>query len=205
MVVRRKTKDEKANQLPRKLDEAVQGGMTASCLEKKFKEDKDSFRDTIQDYIENESFEIDISKAFKTEYGNVTLKSKENVKVDKDAIIELFNNGTLNIETIVNIASFSATNFEKVVSSTIFADSTSSNPTEHIELKPNAEFRKSVTDAFDSGATVETVEVEVEKPKAKAKPKAKKKPTLEESLARMKKIKAKKSSVDDDLNDILGE
>jgi hypothetical protein len=218
MGVKRAKKESSTVQLPEVLNELVVNGMTASCLEKKYKEEGSGFRKDIVSYLESndDGFDIELSKAIKTEHGNLTFKKRTSFDIDKDALIELVNDGTLTIETIINMAKFDAKQLTSVVGESKFKEISEEKTTEYLELRPSPDFKESVEDAFNNTAPVKEAPKAPKKVKPK-KPEATVDVSLKEddvssSLERLKKAKkttkkkaTKKKSADADLDAILAE
>lgn len=211
MAIKREKQTKKdSTVLPERLDVYVREGMTASCLEKYFKEEGSAHRKNILDYLESniDGFDADMSKAIKTEYGNVTMKSRKTYEIDKDKILALIEEGAITIATLVNLSNFNAIELEKVVGERKFNDLAKEKTTEYLELRPNAEFKAEVQATIESTEeerpTVTATFVEEKPAKKSAKKPMADESNVEASLARLKKLKEKSKSVDEDLEDILG-
>lgn len=215
-------KDKKVIQsFPSEFLEIVQNGMTANVLKGHFDDEAKGFKVELGKYLEEtDEVEMDLSKAVKTEFGNVTMKVRSNVGVDKEVLKEMFEEGIITIDTILSIASITAAKAKTALGEANFKKVAVDKPdTEFLELKPNKEFKEEVIEIFmsseskkeDASETVvveeESVKEEVEAPKPVKKPAKKKAPvkkTVKKSLAkRAKTVIEELDSVDDEIDSIL--
>lgn len=207
-MIKKKEEKNKDFQIPKTLDNLLQGGFTATVLEKKYKEVGKEFRGDIFGYLQKnqDGFVVEQSTGFKTEYGSVTVKLRKNYDVDKDKLIEKVKSGDITIETLINLASFNVEKLKPVIGSdsSIISEK---DPTEFLELRANADFKSMIDNKFDFKIErPEKPKAEIPKPKAekKADPKADPKASLEKIKAAKAKM-AKKDNADADLDSILEE
>jgi len=179
MAINRKTDKAESLSIPEKLRRMLKGGFTASVMAKKYTELGKALRVDIKSYLEtnDDDFSVDASKSWKCEFGSVNVKVRKNFDIDNDGLLEKLKAGKVTVETLLSIAKFSATDLTKMG---LEDCCTETEPTEFLELKPNAEFKES----FEAE--------DVPSPVA-AKPKAK------------KKAKPKSKAAKLDLDSILGE
>ena len=205
MAIKRSKSKEDKKQLPNELDELLIKGFTCAVLHKRFEADGKIYRKEVVDYLENndDGFEVEVSKSFKTEYGSVNFKQRSNEKGDPEKLIELFHEGKLTIETLVNLGTFSAA---KLRTAGLGAAIIESDPTEYLELRASTEFKNKINDEFDAPNISKEIEVIEEKPKKKAKKKVSKKDSEKRAKAKVAAAKVKsKVSVEDELDAILAE
>ena len=213
-IKRAKTKKSDVEQLPEKLDGLLRDGFTCSVLQKKFEEDGKEIRGEVVTYLESntDGFEVEVSKSFKTEYGAVNFKQRQNFEVDKDALIELVNSGKITIETLVHLGSFAGAKLKEAGCGVAVSDG---DPTEYLELRPNKEFKEKVDVMWASGDIAEPVDLEEEIEASRVarmiereKQRVKKGDAKVRAAAAAAKARAKAKAtvdVDDDLDAILGE
>ena len=182
MAINRSKDKPEALSIPEKLRRLLKGGFTASIMEKKYKTLGKDLRSDIKTYLEtnDDDFTVDASKSWKCEFGSVNVKVRKNFDIDSDGLLKKLKAGKVTVETLLSIAKFSATDLTKMG---LDDCCTETDPTEFLELRPNAEFK-------------ESFEAEVTGTVKPAKPKAKKKTKS--------KTKAKVDTADD-LAAILGE
>lgn len=199
MAVKRKTKQSEVVSLPEALEQSVKLGMTASVLEKKFGALSKEHRGEIKEYLETnkEGFEIEASKAIKTEYGNVTFKVRSNFSVDSEKLIEAAKAGKVTLESLVSMAKFSADDLKKIGLGDAVSEATA---TEYVELRPNKDFKEEIEMQFGGSVEVE----EKPAPKKKAAPKKDVASKAKAAAAKAKAKSAASKDADSDLDDILG-
>jgi len=197
MAIKRNKKSDSGPSIPEALDNLLLGGFTATCLEKKYKEAGKEFRTEIVQYLDKneDGFEIEISKSFKTEYGSVNMKSRKTYDVDSEAILEALKAGVVTAESLLAIAKFSATDLEKIG---LGHCATEGEPTEFLELRASSDFKAKVDESFEAGPSPS-------KPKPAPKKAAPKKEKALSSTEKLKKARSKSKSVSADLDSILGE
>jgi hypothetical protein len=172
MAINRSKDKPEALSIPEKLRRMLKGGFTASVMEKKYKELGKGLRSDIKNYLESndDDFTVDASKSWKCEFGSVNVKVRKNFDIDNDGLLAKVKAGKVTVETLLSIAKFSATDLTKMG---LDDCCTETDPTEFLELRPNAEFKESFESEGEKPA----------KPKAKKKSKTKSKDPSEELAA----------------------
>lgn len=208
MAINRGKKE--ASGVPEKLANMLLPAFTHQALAKKY---DDIFSDEKKDivaYLEknDDGFEIEMSKGFQCDQGQVIYQSRSNWKFDTDKILALVESGHVTLATLVNACSFNAEKLKTAIGEKEFGSLATQSSTEYLTMKANAEFKAKVDEQFGSV----TAEVKAEKPakvETKVEAKVEAKPAKSDSLAKAKaaaaKAKSKSKSADQDLEDILGE
>lgn len=216
MAIKLKKSQDKA-QLPAKLDKLLLQGFSFQQISAKYKEAFDSTKEEIEAYLEKNDDGFDLEeKTFKCDQGSVTYVERTSYDYDKDAIIELVNEGKVTIETLLSLATFPAEKLKVALGETNFSKVSTEKTSTYLTLKASAEFKEDCDKKFeDILPKKEKEQEEVKETKEAKKEEPKKAPKKDVSEAVRKAREAKylveksdttsKKSIDEDLAEILGE
>jgi hypothetical protein len=214
MALKPKKTDDKPS-LPAAFDEMLLKGFSFAAIADVYKKAGEEVRSDIKDYINDneDDFEMSMSTALKTDYGTVTMKSGTSYAWNIDEIIKLVENGTITLASLLNGVSFTASDMKTILGEKNMAKvCTQSDRAPSLELKCSAEFKESVAEKFKEllpkdekpKAKVEVVEAKTKVEAEATKPKVDKK-KASSAAAKARSLVTKKTSVEDDLESIIGD
>jgi len=172
MAIKRATEKEKNQELNPEFENALEKAFTYQTIGTLYSDAFKSGKKEILKYIEenDDGFEIEMSKQCKTEWGGITLQEKTNYDIDKDALMELVEDGTVNIVSLLQIANIKASDLKKILPAKAFADITTESKTESFVFRGTSEFKAKVAEDFE----IESIELSASEPEpVKAAPKKK--------------------------------
>lgn len=212
----KKTEPEKST-LPARLDEMLLKGFSYQAICDQYETAFKSVKEDVKVYLESndDGFDVDMGKGFKSDYGTVCMSERSNYSYDKDKLLELVENGTITVATLIELASFPAEKLKTALGEKNFNSLAVNKPTQTLTFKANSEFKESVQEKFKDVLPkdeeevvevkkevkkVEKAEVRVEAPKKKLDIAA-----IKAKAAKLKVVTTTVTSVEEDLNEIIGE
>lgn len=139
--------------LPLELKQELDQAFRYNTIAKQYQDLADASRKNVQAYLETaEDLSIEAGKGFSHPHGTVIYSTRENYRVDPDQLIELVKNGTLSIESIVNLAfpegKVARVEPLKIALGSKFDALATVTTTNYITLRPTGDFKSSIVTEF---------------------------------------------------------
>ena len=196
MAIKR-TKEVETQDINPEFNEALKKAFTYQTIGELYSDAFKVGKKEILSWIEHndEGFEIEASKQCKTEFGGITLQQKTTYDIDKDALHELVEDGTVNLISLLQISSIKASDLKKILPAKKFAEITEAHESESFVFRATSDFKSQVAEEFDIEEILLSTITAEEKP-------VKKKATPKKKVPKAKPIKGE--TVEDEIDDILG-
>jgi len=213
MSIKRKGDQPTGPDHPVEFQERVTKAFTLQQIRDKYDDAFKGEKTLIVGYLENneDGVEVTQGKALKVENGQLIYTSRDNWKIDTDAIAAMITKGELTVMTLLQISSINATKLKTMIGEAKFLKVATNEPTESLTMKADADFKAAIDREFDVEASLEDKHAPnrvqaIEAPKPKVDPFPVK--SSGNSLAKAKAAQAKAKplatgDVDADLDAIL--
>jgi len=144
----------KVKSIPKKLAKYCHDAFRADVLAKYFEVKARNAKGKIKDYLnENKDgfkLDLDVSKSFHCDEGEVTLATRKNFEYDNDAILALIKDGTLSVESLIKcISSYKAESLQLMLGDR-FANVTTVSHTEFLQTKSGEAFKDEIIATVNS-------------------------------------------------------
>lgn len=154
-----KNKKSEGPTIPTLLAKLVAQAARLQTISKLYGDGFDSVKERIVAYLNDntDGFVCEMSKGFKTDSATVIYQSRENWKVDADAVAKMIQSGELSLHTVLNIAKIDATKLRDCIGKDKFNAIATSSTTEYLAIKTLPDVKAKVE------ATV-NLDIEIELP-----------------------------------------
>lgn len=121
------------------LQELLINNFATSGIQKRFEALSTENRAVLLSYLSKgtlEGIKLPVSSSMKTDFGIVSLKQRNNFRIDKKLLEHYIMKNEISLNTVLNVASFSE-NLKLVIGDELFSLLSTNIPTTYIELRSN--------------------------------------------------------------------